>query len=233
MQFNPGSSQGIVDETLKICSATTGKYSLADIARRVNAGMVRAFRIGYEITGDNSLDDDSKSTTPIGYQNLSSGVNAYPASGFSGTFTNFVKFEVLDSNGNSTELQEEDVMELNFVNNYSTSILGTPTYFVKVGGTYYVRPTPNYTKANGFLGFGNRKPDFFISSDTTKEAPRWIPEFYLSRFAAQPYLEENSMENKDENWQHILEDEQEIRNYFTRLKKESRQRMTGMRENNR
>lgn len=233
MVFNShATNQDIVSEVLKISGATTASYSLNDITRRVNAGMVRVFRIGYEITGDASLDDESKSTPPIGYQNLSSGVNAYGVTGFTGTFTNFVKLEALDSSGNSTELIEENIVELNFLNNYKTTITGTPAFFVKVGGTYYIRPTPNYAVTNGLAGFGNRKPDFFSASDTTKEAPRWLPEFYLSRFAAQPFLEENKLRNSQSNYQHILEDEAEIRSYFVRLNKNSRQRMSAAYQNN-
>lgn len=124
-------------------------------------------------------------------------------------------------------------MELNFYDNYQTAITGTPAYFVKVGGTYFIRPTPNYNSTNGFKGFGNRKPDFFTSSDTTKEAPKWLPEFYLSRYASQPYLEENGMENAKSNYQHLLEDEAEIRSYWVRVSKNSRSRMTAMRQDNR
>lgn len=232
MQFNPGSSLGIVDETLKICSATTGKYALVDIARRVNAGMVRAFRIGYQITGDASLDDDSKSMPPISYQTLTTGINAYPVNGFSGTFTNFIKLETLDSAENAYELTEDNLVELNFTDLYSTAKTGVPSNFVKVGGTYYLRPTPDYTITNGLIGFGNRKPNFFVSGDTTKEAPYWLPEFYLSRFAAQPYLEENGMQNAQSNYQHILEDEAEIRSYFVRLNKNSRPKMSALGQNN-
>jgi hypothetical protein len=233
MQFsNTTSETGIVQETLKICKATVGKYPLKDIARRVNAGMVRAFRIGFLITGDASLDDDTRVTLPISYQNLVSGLNAYPVSGFSGTFTNFIKLEARDSGGNSQILTEENVVELNFLDKYTTSDIGNPTYFVKVGGTYYVRPTPNYNYTNGLAGFGNRKPDFFVSTDTTKESPYWLPEFYLARYAAQPYLEENGMQNAQSNYQHILEDEQEIRDYWVRMSKNTRPKFSALNQNN-
>ncbi len=233
MNFNPGNSTGIVDEVLKITKATTGKYPLVDIARRVNAGLVRAFQIGFQITGDVSLDDVLKSAPPIGYQNIASGTNAYAVSGFSGTFTNFVKLEVLDNAGNSKELQEEFLVELNFTDLYSASKTGVPSYFVKVGATYYLRPTPNYNYTNGLIGFGNRKANFFVSTDTAVAQPLWLPEFYLARYAAQPYLEENGMQNAQSNYQHILEDEQEIRNYFIRISKNTRPRMSALSQDNR
>jgi len=233
MDFNPGNSLGIVDEVLKICSATTGKYPLADIARRVNAGMVRAFRLGFEINGDTSLDDERNASEPRSYQNLSTGVNAYPVSNFSGSFTNFIKLEALDSGGNSQVLAEENLVELNFTDLYSTSDTGSPAFFVKIGGTYYVRPTPNYNSTNGLIGFGNRKPNFFAAASTAISQPVWLPEFYLARFAAQPYLEENGMSNAASNYQHILEDELEIRKYWIRVSKNTRPRLDSLRQDNR
>lgn len=222
----------IVSETRDITGTTSTSYAIEDITRRVNAGITRAFKIGFEITGDVSLDDDSKSTTPIGYQNLTTGVNAYGVAGFSGTFTNFLKLEALDSAGNPVELGEENLIELNFSELYSTALTGVPSNFVKVGGTYYVRPTPNYTKASGLIGFGNRKPDFFTTTDTTKEPPKWIPEFYLPRYAAQPFLEKNGLKNSQSNFQHILEDEREIKNYFIKISKNTRPRLSAMGQNN-
>jgi len=233
MQFSDTSNEtGVIQEVLKICKSTVGKYPLKDITRRVNAGMVRAFRLGFLITGDASFDDPSKSTPPIGYQSLVSGTNAYAVSGFSGDFTNFIKLEVLDSGGNAFELKEEQLVELNFSDKYSTSITGVPDYFVKMGGTYYLRPTPDYAKANGLIGFGNRKSDYFISTDTIKEQPEWLPDFYLARYASQPYLEENGMVNSQTNWQHFLEDENELRLFFLRSAKNVRPRLTNLYQNN-
>lgn len=233
MQFNSHATNfDIVSEVLKICKATTGKYALVDIARRVNSGLDRYFYLGSLITGDASVNDDNNSITPLDKRTLTSGTNAY-FSPVSGSYNGVLKLEILDSGGNSHVLEEESIVELNFGDAYSTSITGTPTNFVKVGGTYYLRPTPSYTKANGLTIFTNNRPSYFASTDTTKVPG--IPtgfHMFLARWAAQPYLEENSMDNAQSNWQHILNDEKEIKDYFVRMSKNSRPRMSAFRQNN-
>ena len=233
MQFNSHSTNfDIVSEVLKICKATTGKYALVDIARRVNSGLDRYFYLGSLITGDASVNDDNNSITPLDKRTLTSGTNAY-SSPVSGSYNGVLKLEILDSGGNSHVLEEESIVELNFGDAYSTSITGTPAYFVKVGGTYHVRPTPSYTKANGLTFFTNNRPSYFASTDTTKVPG--IPtgfHMFLARWAAQPYLEENSMDNAQSNWQHILNDEKEIKDYFVRMSKNSRPRMSPFRQYN-
>lgn len=232
MQYNPGSSLGIVDETLSICKATVGKYPLVVITRRINNGLDRYFTLGFGITGDASLNDENNTVTPLYQQSLTTSINAYfiPATG---SYNGVLKLEALDSGGSSHILQEENIIELNFGQDYSTSIVGTPSHFVKVGGTYYVRPTPSYTKANGLTAFSNNRPSYFVSGDTTK-SPGIPTQFhmFLARYAAQAYLEENSMENARSNWQHILNDEKEIKDYFLRMSKNSRPRMGAMYQNN-
>jgi hypothetical protein len=234
MNFNSNSDQqDIVSEVLKICKATTGKYPLKDIARRVNAGLDRYFHIGFMATGDVSLGDQNNSVTPLYQQSLSSGINAY-AVAITGSYNGVLKFEALDSSGNSSVLEEENLMELDFGQEYSTAVTGVPSHFVRVGGTYYVRPTPNYTKANGLTAFANNRPSYFASTDTTK-SPGIPTQFhmFLARFAAQPYLQENNMDNVQSNAQDIFRDEREIKDYFLRTNRGARGRMSGANESNR
>jgi hypothetical protein len=234
MNFNSNSDQlDIVSEVLRITKSTVGKYPLKDITRRVNSGLDRYFQLGFLITGDASLNDENNSVTPLYSQTLTTNTNAYfiPATG---SYNGVLKLEALDSAGNSSVLTEENIIELNFGQDYSTSTVGVPSHFVKVGGTYYVRPTPNYTKASGLLAFTNNRPSYFASTDTTK-SPGIPSQFhmFLARWGAQAYLEENGMQNAQSNWQHILNDEKEIKDYFLRMSKNSRPRMAGIYQNNR
>lgn len=233
MQFNShATNQDLVSEVLSITKATVGKYPLVVITRRINSGLDRYFNLGFAITGDASLNDENNSVTPLYSQTLTTNTNAYfiPATG---SYNGVLKLEVLDSGGNSSVLIEENIIELNFGQDYSTSTVGVPSHFVKVGGTYYVRPTPNYTKASGLVAFTNNRPSYFTSSDTTK-SPGIPTQFhmFLARWGAQPYLEENSMSNASSNWQHILNDEKEIKDYFLRMAKNSRPRFSAMYQNN-
>lgn len=233
MQFNGNSdSSDIVSEVLKICKATTGKYSLKDIARRVNLGIDRYFEIAFEVTGDASFDDSNRAAAPIVTQAFVSGTNSYKLSSFSGSLTNFVSLEALDAAGNQTALIEESSIEINFSQDYSTSITGTPSYFVKIGDFIYVRPTPNYNKNPGLRAFVNRQGSYVASTDTTINIG--IPSIhhaFLCKYAAQPYLEEFTMANAQSNFQHILEDEQRIRDFFFRSKR-GLTRMQPLRQNN-
>lgn len=233
LQFNShATNQDIVSKVLSLCKATIGKYPLVNITTEVNSGMDRYNFLGQMITGDVSVNDDNNSVTPLDKRTLTSGTNAY-SSPVSGSYNGVLKLEILDSGGNSHVLEEENIVELNFGDAYSTSITGTPANFVKVGGTYYLRPTPSYTKANGLTFFTNNNPSYFASTDTTK-VPGIPANFhmFLARWAAQPYLEENSMDNAQSNWQHILNDEKEIKDYFVRMSKNSRPRMSAFRQYN-
>lgn len=234
MQYNShATSQDVVSEALSLSKASLGTYPIADITRRANAGVSRYFEIAFEVTGDASIDDANYGAVNIGTQTLTSGTNSYLLSSFTGTALNVVKLEVLDSNSNSTVLSEERLEDVNFGKDYSTSIVGVPTNFVRLGNYFYVRPTPNYTKAAGLVAYINRKGSYFTTTDTTKTTPAGMPELYLPRYIAQPYLEKESMANAQSNYQHILEDEQLIRQYFLRISKNSRARMQPQWQDNR
>jgi hypothetical protein len=234
MQFSGESdSRDIVTEILTICKATTGKYSLKSIARRVNLGIDRFLEIGHEIAGI-KVDDINRTSAPLGTQTITLGTNAYKIASFNGSATNFTKLEILDSGSRSFELIEDSAIEINFNQDYSTSITGTPTNFLRLGDFLYLRPTPNYTLAAALKAMIERPAIYVLSTDTTFQ-PGIPPQFHewLCQYGSQKYLEENEMSNVQSNYQHILDGEARIREYFSRIRQGIGTTAKGLNQNNR
>lgn len=242
MQFNTQSdSQSIVDEILSITKSTLGKYPIKSIARRVNLALDRYLEIATSVAGKGVVDDINQATPPILQQNLVSGTNKYIISGsfagtYSGSFFNIIKMEALNSGGIGQILTPEsiDLIQDAFSTLYSTATTGTPSNYLRLGNYVYIRPTPNYNSTNGLVVYGERTFSYFASTDTTKTPGIPVPHhLFLCHYAAQPYLEENSMSNAQNNYQHILEDETEIRKYYFRIDKGLSNRIKANIENNR
>jgi len=235
MQFNSdANSQDLVSEILTMSRATLVTYSINDITRRFNFALDDYFDLAFEADGPWPFDDINQSSAAIATQALTSGVNAYKISAFSGSATNILGVAILDSNGKVQTITPEDFSNINrrpyqnefpafpieFEIDYDVTATGQPTYYTKFGNYIYLRPTPNYTNAAGLRAYVERNPLYMLPTDTNKEPG--IPkkhQLYLCRKTALPYLLENSISNANAIAAQIMKDEMDIKKYFAQRDK--------------
>ncbi len=253
MQFNShATSQDCVSEILRICNATITDYPAVDITRRFNAAMDRYFALAFESDGRWNFDDINNTGEPIDEYNITSGTNKYKLDDFTMDIINIIKVEILTADAKGIELIPETmrslgtsspnnesgkigtVMRETFHQRYVNAPAGTPTHYIKYGDYIYLTPNPNYTEANGLILYVNTAPNYMASTDTTKvPGIVTIHHNYLCRKAALPYLIEKNMKQAAAVKQQIMEDEDDVRRYFSRRTKDIKQRMTAKVEDNR
>ena len=218
MQYNGhAQNQDCVSEILKICKATTGKYPINDITRRFNEALDRYFHLAFEAGGDLGFDDANQSSEPLQTLDIASGTNKYQISTLTSELLQCFQIEFLDSGGIGLKGIPETIDQLpgSFTELYKTTIQGVPTFYLRYGGFLYIRSTPNYTKTGGIKFYFNRPATRMLYSDTTKvPGIPTIHHMYLCRKTALPYLIENSMSNKNDIAAQILQDEDQIAEFF-------------------
>ncbi|MCF7843858.1 hypothetical protein K9M47_03095 [Candidatus Gracilibacteria bacterium] len=175
MIYNGSSTnQDIVSDTLFEASANLNSYPIADITRNSNTALDTA--VSLILFADEKWDFDSTNATdfPIGTTDILSGQNDYE---FDDDFLVIKAIEVQDSNGNWKKLKPIDNLTLEEQEAMSTLTenTGTPEYYDKVGGSFFLIPTPNYNRRlveeteAGLKVYFQRNIDYFTTSDTTKE----------------------------------------------------------------
>lgn len=216
MQFNPGSSVGIVDEINDICNSDNNSYPLASKARRVNAALDRFFTIAFEADGRWSFDDINQTTAPLESINLVSGTEKYALDTFTSEIIKVLRVEILDSNSQSVLLEfldEAEIEDRSLVQFNSQT--GLPTHYRLFGKYIYLYPKPNYNMTNGLSLYFSRNKSAFTAADTTKSPG--IPSLfhkYICNSAALPYLIEEQKGHKNDIAALVEKDEMAIRDYF-------------------
>lgn len=230
MQYSGhASAQDCVSEIRALCSATSNTYPINDITRRFNAALDRYFEIAHESDQGWPVEDLNQSDVAILPTNLTSGTNKYKISSITGTALNILKVGILDDNASPHLLTPEKFEEVDFDISYATTSVGTPSYYTLYGDYLYVRPTPNYTEANGLRIFADRAPLYMSVTDTTKipgVAPKYEHYMFLCRFTALPYLIKNLPKEAAAVAQQIQQDEREIARFFSRRQKNTPRRIT-------
>jgi hypothetical protein len=238
MKYNSDSvSNDCVSEILLICGATTATYSLNNITRRFNSSLDDYFDLAFSASRNWPVDDLNAQSAAITTQNLRADHNAYAIGSFIGvtlgSAVNVLGITIYDDDGKITKLTREDFAEMDFETNYDITATGEPQYYTKFGNYIYVRPTPNYTEANGLRAYVEREPLYMLPSDTNKEPG--IPRkhhMYLCRKTSLSYLIDHNLPSAGIIAQQILKDEVEIKQYYATRDKDRPQRMTVFEQDN-
>lgn len=216
MQFNPGSSTGVVDEINDICQSDNNSYPLASKARRVNAALDRFFTLAFKADGRWTFDDTNHDSVPIVTKDMTDGVSKYAIDTIAADILGILRVEVLDANGDGItlpRLDRESVTTESITEKYETA--GKPEVFDLVGEYIYIYPAPNYSSSDGLKLYIKRNKSAFTSSDTTKSLG--IPSLfhqYICRLASLPFLIEFQKAQKNDIAGMIAADEQEIMAHF-------------------
>lgn len=188
----------VSDIKFLITGSSTGTldYSVADICSNVNNWYNRVVSLIMRADSRWEWDDDNYETLPVATTNLVSGQADYNIA--SSTFLNLIRLEMKDQSGNAIFLNPisyEDKKGVAMTEWQKTN--GTPHSYDKVGNSFILYPTPNYSYTAGLKAYFQRVPSYFESDDTTK-TPGFNPLFHrlLSVGPAYDYCLSNGLTTK-------------------------------------
>lgn len=171
---------------------------LYDFTARLNRSYDKASALAMSVDGKWRYDDTNYTDFPVGSTSLVSGQKDYS---LSVEHLDILKATCLDSSGNTVILQPYDLddsvgyLELTELSNSG----GIPTHYRKFGGSVVLYPTPNYAYTDGLTIYYQRKPSYFVYTDTTK--PAGLPILfhrYLSLDASLDYAISNQLSCKND-----------------------------------
>ena len=193
MQFYSTGNQhlSLTHEIWKLCDADITAYPLADVARRVNAGLEEAVAEIINADGAHEWDDTNHTDLPVETFTLVEGQESYS---FAEEYLKIKRMKVKDLNGNwhpLEQLDQEDIKASGIAIEELYSASGFPEYYDLMGDSFRLYPAPaaaSMTLASGLKVEYSRTIDFLTGSDTSQEPG--IPSLfhiYLAFYAAIPY----------------------------------------------
>lgn len=244
MDFNNTTTyDGLCQDIDFLVSTDSTNYDLYRKAANVNRALDDAIAIILSADGRWQYDDSNYTDLPIGTTDLVTNQQDYS---FSSEFLDVTRVELKDANGNWRLLIPFDQKDLTVNNlaplptgvigigvpangaNYSlTDFLktpGTPVYYDKIANSIFLYPTPNYSQASSLKIYFQRKPSYFLSTDTTKQAgiAKHLHR-YLSYKAAYDWTTGKNMPDKRRELQdQITIFEQKIRQFYSIRKKDEK-----------
>jgi hypothetical protein len=201
MKFNDTSNlQGLVQDFERLTGIGIGNVSgdttqLKNFTARANHWLDRA--VGIILGADNrwQWDDTNFTDAPTGTISLVAGTDTYdlPAAW---NLLRIERFEIATSSGTFNLLAPIDQADI--TQGYTTyrSTAGTPIEIDVRGNKFTLKPAPSYNLAGGLKVYFQRRPSYFVSTDTTKEPG--IPAVahrLLSYGAAYDYAIEKTLSN--------------------------------------
>lgn len=218
---------GVCQEIDSICKSNTVSYPLDDKNRRLNGALDDFVLLALKEASGWSVEDFGETDLPISRANIVSGQQDYA---FPEELLVLEKLEILPANSSSW-------IELTPVNEIdSNSGSGVPTEYKKVGNSFLLSPTPNYSLSLGIRAHYRRGFNYSsVSNSTFLPTSPGIPtqfHMWLARKASLPYLVENGISNKNDIAALIADGDDKIIAYFGRRPKDVKRRMVAARQSN-
>jgi hypothetical protein len=232
--------QGIVQDIDFLASSNISSYPLAQKTANVNRALDRAVQIILRSDGRWQWDDTNNTDLPIATTDLIINQQDYS---FDSSFLDVTRVELKDSAGNWHFLQPFDQSDLNptaysplpngatgfagITSDFSlTDFLknaGTPIYYDKLADSVFLYPKPNYNGTASLKVYFQRKANYFVSSDTIKEAGI-ATQFhrYLSVSAAYDYALAKGLPKANSLRQEMIVLEKEIATFYNIRKKDEK-----------
>ena len=192
MQFNDTTNEsGIVQEIkfeLGLGNDTNNTiYTLKDIARHSNRALDEVYGIIMAADQTWQFDDTNYTDMSIATTDLNLNQRDYE---FDADHLKVQRVEIKDSDGNWKRLQPRDYVRDDRLEGMDDAQdpAGIPKYFDVQGTQLFVFPKASFTVEGGLKVWFQRKADYFVSTDTTKEPGfakifhEYIPLFCSHRF---------------------------------------------------
>lgn len=192
---------------------------LYDFTARLNRAYDKAASKIMACDGRWQFDDTNYTDFPIGTTALVSGQADY---GLDVEHLSITKVFALDSSGNKYLLQPIDINDPVAISYMKTpTATGLPTFYDKTGGSVFLFPTPNYSKAAGLIIYYQRKPSYFTYTDTTKSPG--VPAIYhryLSLTASLDYAVSKGLTMKNDVATLVKDMEDDMTEFYSKRSKD-------------
>ena len=165
----------IQTESRRIVKANSVSFPVSDITTSSNRALERVTGLIRQAQGRWQWDDSNNPDYAIATTLLVADQQDYE---LDPTHYQIERVEVKDQDGNWSKLESIDQADL-----YNTSLTdflktaGSPQYYDKVGNSIFLYPKPNYGQTASLKVFYERGPDYFETTDTTKQ-PGFNPLFH-------------------------------------------------------
>lgn len=113
------------------------------------------------------FDDTTYTDYPIATTDLNNGQRDYV---LSVSHLKVTRVEAKDEQGEWYKLKPIDLVDINQARDEFMKEDGQPMYYDKLANSVFLYPAPNYDSAGGLRVYYQREPNYFLSSDTDKEA---------------------------------------------------------------
>ncbi len=113
------------------------------------------------------FDDTTYSDYPIATTDLNNSQRDYV---LSVSHLKVTRVEIKNSTGDWLKLKPIDLVDIQQARDEFMKEDGQPMYYDKLANSVFLYPAPNYDSAGGLRVYYQREPNYFLSSDTTKEA---------------------------------------------------------------
>lgn len=212
---------------------TSSADRLYDFTARINRAYDKISAIAMGVDKGWRFDDANYTDFPVGSTALVSGQADYT---MSVEYLDILKVLVLDSSGNKIILQPFDLDDSvgDMFLEQITSTSGIPTHYRRAGGSLFLYPTPNYSKAAGLIIYHQRKPSYFVYTDTTKSVG--LPSIfhrYLSIEASLDYAIDHRMDVKNDLAVRVKEFEAQFEDFISKRSKDSSKFIIGVNRSSR
>lgn len=228
MRFNDSTNEtGIVQEIRFLTGANSGDFTDKDITRSVNLALDTYFDIAMASNSRWDIDDITHSDYAEATATLTSGQADYQ---MPSELIEIKKVTIKNSDGNWHTLKPVDEMDVDqpLEELYKTD--GTPEYYDKRNGSLFLYPAPNYTQAASIKVHYTRVANYFLYTDTTKQAgiPRHHHDF-LVLFATNRYGMKHTLQNGEKIKRELEESKQMVSDYWANLGLDRQPRMGAVR----
>ena len=177
MQYNSGADeQDIVSLTNDLANTDNVVYPLVQKTRAANKTLRKIWSWIFEAYGGWIYDDSNNTDFPIATTQIVSSQQDYSIPSEALIVNDL---EVKDASGNWCDLipiTSEEIDKLQAEKEFFKTN-GLPIYYLLIGGSFKLFPTPNYTQAASLRISFDRGATTFTSGDTTK-TPGFVSQFH-------------------------------------------------------
>lgn len=228
---NTTTREGIVqllEDYTSTQSASTSSYPLATKTRDINLAFADFNMIATAASGTWQADDSNHTKYPNMKFDLVSGQQDY-------SFTedeqgnqvlDIYRVEIKDPAGNWVLLTAYDENQEKTALGAQETVSGTPRRYYKTANGIFLDSTPNYNSTLGIRMWFGRTPDYFLSTDTTKEPG--IPQMFHRYLAIKPaywYWAPKDSQRATIYFNDMVKMEESITLYYNKRKKDEKTRL--------
>ena len=237
IQFSNSSlSTGIVEQTRNLMRVDSNQYPTSRIVNSVNNWLDRIFTYGKRKDVNFQLDDSNHTKLPIGSTNIVANQSDYSflTDEQGNRITNITRIDMVDANGNKTQLKKIDQKEVSGALGAYKTPAGVPVEYDLISDNVVrLYPTPAVNVTSGLIYYFQRSPSYFVAADTTK-VPGVPDDLHRGFVIASAY--DGALTLGLSNLQalsvELAKEESKLEEYFSSRNSDSLRRLVPSRENN-